>query len=97
MDAAHGPCHLAVGRIDDPRLDGFRKVRPHGQGPAPRVIDDVGAEKFKRVMMVSLDQSVYALQRNARTHKFLLERTYFKNVLRLSADHWLRLVLEISS
>ena len=48
------------------------RICPHGQGLASRIIDHVGSEKFKGVMVISLDQSVNALQRNARTHTFLL-------------------------
>ena len=79
MDATHRPRRLAVAWIDDPGLGRFRKECPHGQGPASRIIDHVGSEKFKGVVVISLDQSVNTFQRNARTHNFLLERSYFKN------------------
>jgi len=85
-----------VAGIHDPGLDCFRKECPNCQGPASRIIDHVGSEEFKGVVVISLDQSVNTLQRNARTHTFLLERTYFENVLRPRQTR-LGPVLEVSS
>ena len=75
MDATHRPCRLAMARIDDPGLGCFRKECPHRQGLPSRIIDHVGSEKFKGVVVISLDQSVNAFQRNASTHTFLLVRS----------------------
>ena len=85
MNSPHRQRAVAVRRVDHPRLVRRWQERPHRQHPAPRLVDLVGTEQLKGILMPSFNQLTDSFQACRRSHANLLagDRSYASPGVRL--------------